>query len=278
MDAAWFHSIVTSPFTGIPYHGPISGEPLYVSWQRLLHDSPALTAMGFGLILLASVAGLALLWRRQREIAALVSAVLLAAIVSVLHFKFVIGDELRTWYLVFTLPCLSICVAIGLMAIGNLVPRAVSSVRLRTGVAMMLLAVMAAALWPMNHVLMAHTPEDFKGMMAATRDAHETFVPKGRAQVFTCWLWRYAALYDPRGEIHVRNAASLRQRMAEVRAANSMLFIIVGYRELAESQDADMLRVLDDPSAFEKIAAFPGYEPMHTLEVYQMKALPPAGG
>jgi hypothetical protein len=66
--------------------------------------------------------------------------------------------------------------------------------------------------------------------------------------------------------------------MAEVRAANSMLFIIVGYRELAESQDADMLRVLDDPAAFEKIAAFPGYEPMHTLEVYQMKALPPAGG
>lgn len=278
MNADWFHNILASPFTGISYHGPSNGEPVYVSWQRLLQDSPALTAIGFGLILLSSAVGLAVLWRRQREIAALMSAVLLAAVVSVLHFKFVIGDELRTWYLVFTLPALSICVATGLMTIGELASRAVSSVRLQPGVATMLLAVMAAALWPMNHALMAHTPEDFKGVMAATRNKHETFVPKGRAQVFTCWLWRYAALYDPRGEIHVRDAASLRQRMTEARAANSTLFIIVGYRELAELQDADMLHVLDDPAAFEKTVKFPGYEPLHTLEVYQMKAPPAAGG
>jgi hypothetical protein len=164
------------------------------------------------------------------------------------------------------------------MAMCDFVPRAASSLRLRAGVAMMLLAVMAAALWPMNRVLMAHTPEDFKGVMAATRSKHETFEPKGHAQVFTCWLWRYAALYDPRGEIHVRDAASLRQRMTEVRAANSHLFVIVGYRELAELQDADMLRVLDDPAVFEKTVTFPGYEPLHTLEVYQMKSPPPTGG
>jgi hypothetical protein len=166
----------------------------------------------------------------------------------------------------------------GLMAIGNVASRAISSVRLQTGVAAMLLLVIATALWPMNRALMAHTPEDFKGVMAATRNKHETFAPKGHAQVFTCWLWRYAALYDPRGEIHVRDAASLRQRMDEARAANSTLFIIVGFRDLAELQDADMMRLLDDPAAFEKRAAFPGYEPMHTLEVFQMKPSPGAGG
>jgi hypothetical protein len=278
MDAAWFHNIVASPLTGVPYHGPRSGEPIYVSWQRLLQDSPALTGIGFGLIVLSSIVGLVALWHRQREIAALVSAVLVAAVVAVLHFKFVIGDELRTWYLLFTLPGLSICVATGLMAITRLASREVSSVRLQPGVAATLLAVIAVALWPMNQALMAHTPEDFKGVMAMTRNKHETFVAKGRAQVFTCWLWRYAALYDPRGEIHVRDAASLRQRMAEARAANSTLFIIVGYRELAELQDADMLRLLDDPGAFEKTALFPGYEPLHTLEVFQMKPPPLAGG
>jgi hypothetical protein len=278
MDEAWFHNIVASPFTGMPYHGPTAGEPVYVSCQRLLQDSPALTVIGFCLILLASAVGLAVFWCRQRDIAALVSAVPVAAVVSVLHFKFVIGDELRAWYLLFTLPCLSICVAAGLLAIGNLVPRAVLSVRLRPGVAAVLLAAIATALWPMNRALVAHSPEDFRSVMAATRDMHETFLPKGRAQVSTCWLWRYAALYDPRGEIHVRDSISLRQRMDEARAANSILFIIVGYRALVELQDADMMRLLADPAAFERIAAFPGYEPMHTLEVFQMKPLSVAGG
>jgi len=271
MDATWLHNIMASPLTGMPYHGPVSGDSGYVNWQRLLHDAPGLTVVGFGLIAAAAVAGLVRLWTRQREIAVLVSAVLLAAVVSVLHFKFVIGDELRTWYLIFTVPVLSICAAEGLMALGERVPFARSSRLLHPAPACGVLAVIVLAWWPMNRALMAHAPEDFKGVMSAIRGEAELFEPKGRARSLTCWLWRYAALYDPWGEIHVRDAASLSERMAEARATKRELFVIVGYRELAEGQNAGMLRVLEDSGAFRHEATFPGYEPLHTLQVYRMK-------
>ena len=40
----------------------------------------------------------------KSELAVLVADVFLGAAVCVLHFKFILQDELRAWYLIFTLP------------------------------------------------------------------------------------------------------------------------------------------------------------------------------
>jgi hypothetical protein len=274
MDSVWLHNLLAAPFTGILFHGQSSNVGPIVSWQNLLASSPVLTIAGFGLILLACAAGSIRLWVRNWRIAALVSAPFLAAIVSALHFKFVIGDELRVWYLIFTLPFLAISVAVGLGCIAGCSPRIRTSLKGRAGISAALLAVMIAALWPMNRVLMAYPAEDFKGVMAATRARYEDFHPTDRTEVITCWLWRYAALYDPRGDIHVRDEASLQQRMKEARAAGDELFFVVGYRALAESRNAGLLRLLDDPALFTRRAGFPAYEAIQELEVYQMNAAP----
>jgi hypothetical protein len=201
-------------------------------------------------------------------VAARVSGPLLAAVVSALHLKYFIGDELRVWYLLFTLPSVAACVALGVHWSAGLVA---SIPRLSTGAAALALAIMVASVWPMNQALMTRAAENFKDVMAVTRARHELFYPKGRAEVLMCWLWRYSALYDPRGEIHVRDAAALRQCMTEAEKSTEGLFVIVGFRLLAETQNADMLRLLEDPAQFEKVATFPGYESIHSLEVYRMK-------
>lgn len=274
MDEVWLHNLLAAPFTGMPYHGPLAAGPTSMSWQRLLHESPLLMTAGFSLIFVAFLAGMTWLWRRNCTTAAVVTAPFLAAIVATLHFKFVIGDEMRVWYVLFILPSLAACVAAGVAWLAKLAPRLGTSTRGHAGVSAALLTVMIAALWPMNHALMASPAEDFKGVMAATREKHEIFYPKGRAEIFTCWLWRFSALYDPRGEIHVRDEPSLRRRMEEAGAREGGLFVILGFRALAQKENPGMLQVLEDPALFKKVAEFPSYDPIGTLEVYQMRKSP----
>ena len=270
MDEIWLHNLLASPFTGMHFHGPVNAGAATINWNHLLHTAPVLTTAGFSLIFIAFLTGLICLWRRP-AVAALVSAAFVAAVVSALHFKFVIGDELRVWYLIFTLPFLAICVATGLAWLTRVIPPLRSSFIGRSALCGASLVLMTLALWPMNNALMAHPAEDFKGVLAATRAKHEIFYPKGRAEVFTCWLWRFSALYDPRGEIHVRDENSLRQRMAEARASEGGLFIILGYRSLAQIQTPGLIKMLEDPDQFEKVATFPAYDPIQTLEVFHMK-------
>jgi 4-amino-4-deoxy-L-arabinose transferase-like glycosyltransferase len=272
MDAAWLHNLLASPFTGIVFHGQRGKTSAIVSWEKLFDDVPVQTLAGFGLILLCFTAGLVVLWRKDRRIAGLVSSVFLAAIVSALHFKLGLRSELRVWYLLFTLPFLCITVATGLSWMGGLLSGGGDGIRLRAGVTTVLFAVIVVSLWPMNRTLMAHSAEEFRSVVALARGEDEIAHPKEKSDVFTCWLWRFSALYDPRGDKHVRDEAALRNRMKE--AEKGSLFVVVGYRSLAEGQNADMLRVLDDPSLFDKVGTYPGYESIQTLEVYRMKPAP----
>lgn len=215
MDEVWLHNLLAGPFTGMPYHGPREAGLATVSWQTLLHESPMLTTAGFLLIFAAFVTGLLWLWRRNCTTAAVVTAPFLAAIAAAMHFKFIIRDEMRVWYVVFVLPFLSVTVAAGVAWLARQVPHLGATIQGRAGASAALLVGMIAALWPMNQALMARPAEDFKGVMAVTRGKHEIFYPKGRTDILTCWLWRFSALYDPRGEINVRDASSLRERMEE---------------------------------------------------------------
>ncbi len=275
MDERWMRDVMTFPFTGIPYTRLLPSNPAEISWQKLIDTSPIFTTTGFALILGAVAVGIVFLFRRNRRTAALVVSVLVSAVVCAFHFKFFIGDEMRPWYLLFTLPFLSICAAAGLLAFSRMLGQALPAARpspLRVIVpVLLLLTLTTASVWPMNHSLMTRASEDFKGAAAATRGRHEVLSTKGGTTLFTVWLWRHAALYDPRGGIHVRNAVQLEKRMREVRVADGELYVIVGFRQLAEGMSADMLQMLDNPALFEKTGVFPASLSMHTLEVWRMK-------
>jgi hypothetical protein len=274
MDEAWFHDLLTQPFTGIPFHERNPANASELSWQRFFHEHPVLTTAGFAVILAAFLLGLTVVWRRNKPAALLVTNVFAAAAVCTMHFKFVLGDELRTWYLIFTLPFVSICVGFGLHAVAIFLSkglRKMPSGAMRSAPAIMLLALASASVWPANASLMRKPEEDYKGAVAAIHASHESRSPEGDTDVRTIWLWRHSAVYAPRGERHVRDAAALRDSMAKARAAEAELYVVVGFRELAMQLNADMLVMLEDPALFEKTASFPSRESLHSLDVYRMR-------
>ena len=274
MDEVWFHNLLTQPFTGISYHEMNAANPNELSWQRLFHESPVLTAAGFSVILAAFVLGLIIAWRRNKPVALLVTSVFVSAVVCTVHFKFVLGDELRSWYLIFTLPFVCLCVALGLQTVAVSLStrfRFAPSRAMRAATVMVLLSTTTASVWPMNASLITRAFEDYKRAAALTCGGREAFSATDSANLFSVWLWRYSALYAPRGDTRTRNAAGLRDSMAKAQAAKSELYVIVGFRKLAQEMSADMLAMLEDPALFEKTAAFPSCESLHTLEVYRMK-------
>lgn len=273
MDAVWFHNLMAEFFTGIPYHLQIARNPGEISWEGLMQTSPVLTYSGFGLIILSFLAGLVGLWRWHRQRALLVFSTFAAVVLCTVHFKFGIKDELRSWYLIFALPAFSITVAFGLYLLGMGLCRVfrVREVAIASGVTVSLLIIAAGSLWAMNWSQM-HLPfEDYRGVLATSREQHESFSPKSTSNVLMCWLWRYSAVYDPRGEIQVRSGPGLRARMEEIKSKKGELYMVVGFRTLAESSNAEIIAMVEDPALFEKVRLFPSRQSIQMMEVYRMR-------
>ncbi len=286
MNEVWFHNLLTQPFTGIPYHEMVKNNPSEMSWQRMYAHAPVLTAVGFTVLLLAFAIGFVLMWRRSRPIALLVTGVFGSAVVCTLHFKFVLQDELRAWYLIFTMPLVCACVGLGWLAVSALAVKRWTMpgtgvggrpLLARAAIVVAFLGLFAGSVWPMNASLINEPEEDYKGAAAMSVLSHEEFSPDKPPGCYSIWLWRYSALYDPRGDMRARDKTALQQYMDKARSTGRELYVIVGYRELAKNNSGDFLAVVDDPARFEKLADFHSRESLHTLEVFRMKAVPPAG-
>lgn len=271
MNAQWFHNVLVAPFAGIPYHEIVASNPSELSWQRFLRNAPLLTGLGFGFILLTLVVGTIALWRENRPIAALITSVFPAAILCVLHFKFVLEDELRIWYLIYLVPSLSVVMAVGVQTVAEtLAARFKRNWSLPFG--LILISLIAALWFPINKSLVTEPEENFKDAATLVRDSLESSSEtKSKTRIYTCWLWRSSPLYDPRGDIHVRDAPEMRRAYRIAKENKGQLHVVVGYRELAAAQNADVLAMLDNPFFFEKIKVFPARESLHTLEVYRMR-------
>lgn len=273
MDTVWFHNLVAEFYTGVPWHAQLSSNPGEISVEGLLAAHPWSATAGFSLAMVAFITGIGTLWRWHRTRALLVTSSFAAVVLCTLHFKFVLGDELRSWYLIFALPSSAITTAFGLCTLGEwaarLMPlrhKAVSPV-LILGLA----GISSAPLLPMLHSQLRLPFEDFKGVLQVTRQRHEEFNPRTSSRVLICWLWRYSALYDPRGEIQVRSAQALLARMEETKARKGELYMVVGFRALATTSNADLLDLLENSRLFEKVRTFPSRQSIQMMEVYRMK-------
>jgi hypothetical protein len=274
MDKVWFHNLLTQPFTGISYHEQYATNPHELSWERLLSQSPVITSAGFVILFAAFALGFFVMWRRSKPVALVVSSVFCAAIICTLHFKYILKDELRPWYLIFTLPFLVMCVALGCLQAACFCARRVplrSAPAISTSVMAVMALLIGAALWPANASLVSLPEENYKEAVAATIARHETFSPDATSSVLTVWLWRFSALYDPRGESRARDLATVKPYIDKAQQTGKELYVIVGFRDLARLKSADILSVLEDPTRFERTATFHSRESLHSLEVYRMK-------
>ncbi len=275
MDAAWLHNLLAESLTGIPWHGRESGNPVMVTWETLLDQWSVFSCLCLALLAIAPVCGMIWMGKRNNRMALILGSIILAGVIAALHFKYFLGDELRTWYLIFLLPALSLLEVCGFYAMATTLARLIGK-REPMGLPrafsfLLLISIATLPFWPMNISQVRVPFEDFKAAMAITREKHEPFNPETNSRVYTCWLWRYAELYDPRGDHRTRDATALRLKMEEVKAAHGELYVVVGFQDLAQISNPDMLAVLQDPAFFENGPVYWSRESIHTLRVYHMK-------
>ncbi len=279
MDFRWAVNTVSDTIDGMPYFEEDAANPREVSFERLSRDSHFPEAMLLGIASLMLV-GAWRLWRRDRLLAALVHAILLSAVAAACHFKFAVKVELLSWYLYFALPALAILLGASVSP----APALLTALRegrflragLRLGVAPAMLPCFFVFESRMETELRQHPREDYRGAWEVTRGRHEPVGHAGPSRVHTAWLWRYLYCYDPRGDTHIRDAATLRQKMELTRRAGDEFYMIVGNAGLSDMLNRDVLELLANPAEFEPVATLWGREKLNTLRVYHLRPAPTA--
>lgn len=274
MELHWAANTASEALLGMPYFEEDRENPREVSLQRYSRSTVFPLAMA-GVIVVLLVLGMGRLWLRDRALGAVCLGICLAAVAAALHFKFGVKVELLPWYLFFCLPAWAILVAFAVspgrgFSIGQLAGRGFVTAAGRSAWAPAALIFFAGFETPMARDLMRHPKEDFRGAWAASRLRHEPAGYAGPSRVYTAWLWRYAEAYDPRGDIHVREIATLEAKMDAASRAGGEFYLIVGHPDLSELLNHELLSVLRDPTRFELVATLWGSERIHTLRVYRM--------
>lgn len=275
MERVWAVNTASETLLGMPYYEQDPENPHEVSVERLSRQSPWPILFAVVIIGLMTV-GLWRLWRRERLLASFCLAILLAGVVTALHFKFGLRIELLPWYLLYCLPAWSILVAAAVSpGLGQDEKAAGFTWRMayspRWCLAPLALGFFAFFETPMSRDLLAHPKEDFRGAWELSRGRHEAPGYAGPSTVHTVWLWRHGEAYDSRGDTHVRDLEALRRKIAAVEAFGGELYVIVGHIDLSNWLCPDVMAALRDSRQFEWIDTRWGAEKLHTLRIYRLK-------
>lgn len=264
----WLLDMASEATTGMTWRTFAPDSPVQITWTKVCQARPETggetgRALGLtGLVVLgwALVAGAVRVVRQSRPVAWAMVALAAGAVLMSLHLRYILKFEILPWYGFFLAPPLCLLAALGV----------IGYTRFHWVVMVLTVGIVAAALWPMNRAMVRHPYENLRGAMEASRGNHESTVdPPKRSRVYTCWLWRSSALYDPRGNTQIRTLPMLNYAIREAERAQGELYMIIGYPELAKRITPTVYqRVTNDPS-FEKVAEFPAQVPRHTLSVYR---------
>jgi hypothetical protein len=283
MEGEWRRNIAAETLTGIPWVEQDAKNPREVSLQRLARKQPWTWPAVWGLILIFGI-GLARLFRQDRLLAAMCTAVLVSGVVAAVHFKYSLRVELLTWYLLYNIPVLallaSVAVTPGLSRKPLWQPQARRAWPHTAGwltAGGLLLGGMTALGAPMIKDLQRHPRENLKRAWKMTRGSHERRGFDQPSKIYTGWLWRHTFAYEPRGDMYVRTREALYAKMELARKNDGEFYMIVGIRELCEMICGDVMKELKDPAKFEHLGTLWGVESLNTLDLYKMKKpLPPA--
>lgn len=275
MDCAWRDNLITETAFGIPWHDKDVDSPRAVSMDRLVGSSPWMKT-SLGIMVLAFGVGLARAWREDRFLAWVVVALLASGLAAAFHFKHVLRVELLTWYLYYLTPAFAVLfgfsVAFRQPTAGVAGREGLRKGRIGLGLAAgCAVAAFAFLTAPMTADLRQHAREDFKQAVRMTRgvgDAHSFHRP---STTYTAWLWRHAAMYDPRGETQIRSLEALESISHQARERGGQLYVVVGMRALSDAVFPEMMAVLRDPDRFEFMTTLWGGEHVNTLDIYRLR-------
>ena len=133
------------------------------------------------------------------------------------------------------------------------------------------LGLFALIFWRGLAVLIAHPTENLRGVTEATRWQHEQVPYADESKAIVVSLWRSWEIYDPRLRFRVRTAEELEAVIAEAKAEQKALYVVVGHKGLAQELNADILAVLDDSERFEELETLWAAEYFVSLFPYRLK-------
>lgn len=271
MNEVWLHNAVSDLLTGMPLHHLDADNPREVSIERLANQHGIYLWAAIALVLMI-LAGWLIWWRLDRWMAMLSLALAASAIAAMAHFKYGLRVELLAWYLLYCIPAvawlLAAAAAGGLRWLATMLDLGTSA-RVMSGVAVL---AAAALFWaPMTTDMQNYPRENHRDAWLQTRGWHERPGYDGKSKIYTAWLWRYADLYDPRGDTHVRNAAALREKMALATKEDGEFYMIIGNTELCDCLCGEMMSILRDPVLFDRQGTLWGVEPLNALTIYRMR-------
>ena len=120
-------------------------------------------------------------------------------------------------------------------------------------------------------MLIAHPTANLRAAAEVTRWQHEDdpFADESKAIVVS--LWRSWEIYDPRLRFRVRTADELEAVIAEAKAEQKALYVVVGHKGLAREMNADILATVDDSDRFEELETLWASEYFVSLFPYRLK-------
>lgn len=214
--------------------------------------------------------------RTSPRAALLVMAPLLAVGLGLMHFWIGLESGLLTYYVYYGLAGVILLAGLGVEGIGEWAGRG----RPRRAKAVVAAAVAgyAVAALPVVVLLVEREREPLRQAWELTRGRHEEAGYHGPSQVRTIYHWRHARLYDPRAEMHARDAEAIRRIMDQARAADEELYMVVGNLMHMEEHQSDVMELARDPRHFEALAEFWTYHPVTSLAVFRMVPAPAGPG
>ena len=263
MDGLWMRQELSQVFLGTPWMID-PANPSIVAVAKLWRNFPVMVwalFVGYGFVL---AVGIYAILRQTPRLGVLCGGLIFSCLLGALHFKYRVHAEWQTWYSFYILPAICVVAAFGVAELIRQAGR-----WLHGGGAWVTGTIVAVAVvlitTPQTTVLLTAPIEANREAFLATRGKHEPWGFHDASNVFTVYLWRHIGLYDPRADTKVRDGASLKARIEEVRKAKGELYVVMGERELSRVLSGDMVEMLEDPSLFTPIQTFYSQDPALTL-------------
>jgi hypothetical protein len=259
----WVHNVASRLLTGMPWKLP--GGTL-AQTSDLLAQNPLLYGTLATGLLLAILAGV-LRCFTAGPAGRMVALVFLVPGPATYLFARLKDTYLFEWYLVFMVPGLMAFCALGIQAVLELLaprPRKIAA-----ACAVLCVCGFAVSTHPARARLIAGPIQFTRESVLASRPTLNPHDPRNR-EILTVATLATPEIYDP----NIRRVKSGEELIALIQDADRTgypLFVNQGYANMLASEIPSVAAVISRPGMFERMAVFPGIEPMFDREILRYR-------
>jgi hypothetical protein len=269
VDTRWHYNLLGHLVSGIPWNNsdaPAAGYPELL-WMLEAHPWMKITLITIPGILL-SIGLIRLL--TSRPVGWMATIVLLVPALAVYLISRKNNIYLYEWYLIFVLPGLVACVALGADWPTRLLDRTPWARRFVTPAFLFLIvAGYAAASQPGRQWLLTHPLQPLKDAVLATRPTLDPNDPRQK-DILTVGLGVHLETYDAH-VLSTQNVATLLLTARHADTEKKTLFITTGNDRAVSIEYPELRAIIRDPRYFDSVATLRGLDPTLDQFVWRYK-------